>query len=158
MDDSGKIKGSPHFIKSDTNVGVTPTDWLGWLPPDPRGETGPHDREINTTGVAIQFNPKNGKTHSGKLADDFEQYTQGRIAWEGAFLSKKLNNLNVPWIWSIIEFGAAHAKAGTTAVPEHEIFPVYHVYYNGKRLDTLTNSISEAKMEEFIQLGAPIAP
>ena len=50
------------------------------------------------------------------------------------------------------------AKAGTTTAPEHEIFPVYHVYFNGKRLDTLTNSISEAKLDEFIQLGEPIAP
>jgi hypothetical protein len=49
-----------------------------------------------------------------------------------------------------------HAKAGITAIPEHEIFPVYHVYYNGRRIDPLTNSISEAKMEEFIQLGGPI--
>jgi hypothetical protein len=158
LDDSGRIKGSPHLITSETNVGVTPTDWLGSFPPDPRGETGPHDREINATGVAIRFNPKNGKTHSAKLRDDFEQYTQGRIAWEGAFLSKRLNSLDVPWIWSIIEFSAAHAKAGTPAVPEHEIFPVYHVYYNGKRLDSITNTISEAKMEEFIQLGAPLAP
>lgn len=110
----------------------------------------------------MNFYPKNGKTHSANLADDFEQYAQGRIStngmMSGGVISKQLNNLNVPWIWSLIEFGAAHAKAGTSAVPEHEIFPVYHVYYNGKRIDTLTNSISEAKLEEFIQLGEPNVP
>ncbi|WP_461785052.1 Ig-like domain-containing protein [Prosthecobacter sp.] len=158
LDDSGKIKGSPHYLKQRTQVGDTPVDWL----PDPPGETGPHDGTVNTTGVSIQFNPKNGKTHSAKLADDFEQYTQGRIStsgmMSGGHISKQLNNLKVPWIWSLIEFGVTHAKAGTFAVPEHEIFPVYHVYYNGKRLDTLTNSISEAKLEQFIQLGEPNVP
>jgi hypothetical protein len=158
LDDSGKIKGTPHYLKQATQVGVTPVDWL----PDPGGETGPHDGTVNTTGASVQFNPKNGKTHSAKLADDFEQYTQGRISTSGMMsggrISQQLNNLKVPWIWSLIEFGATNAKAGTFAVPEHEIFPVYHIYYNGKRLDTLTNSISEAKMEEFIQLGAPNMP
>lgn len=158
LDDSGKIKGSPHYLKQATLVGVTPVDWL----PDPAGETGPHDGTVNTTGASIKFNPKNGKTHSAKLADDFEQYTQGRIStsgmMSGGHISQQINNLKVPWIWSLIEFGAAHAKAGSTATPEHEIFPVYHVYYNGKRIDTLTNSISEAKMEEFIQLGEPNVP
>ena len=155
LDATGKIKGAPHFLKQATQVGVTPVDWLE----DPPGETGPHDGTVNTTGASIQIN---GKTHSSKLADDFEQYTQGRISTSGTRsggnVSKQINNLKVPWIWSLIEFGAAHARAGTTAVPEHEIFPVYHVYYNGKRIDTLTNSISEAKMEEFIQLGEPNVP
>jgi hypothetical protein len=36
---------------------------------------------------------------------------------------------------------------------EHEIFPVYHLYYNGVRLDQHSNTISRAIMEQFIQLG-----
>ena len=156
LDDSGKIKGEPHYLKQTTQVGVTPVDWL----PDPAGETGPYDGTVNTNGTSVMFNPKSGKTYSANLADDFEQYTQGRISTSGTLsggqISQRLNNLTVPWIWSLIEFGVAHAKAGTTAIPEHEIFPVYHVYYNGRRIDPLTNSISEAKMEEFIQLGGPI--
>jgi hypothetical protein len=137
-------------------VGKTPIDWMPeWA--EPIGETGPHDGTLNTTGASVQFNPKNGKTHSAKLADDFEQYTQGRISTigklSGGQVNKQINNLKVAWIWSIIEFGAANAKTGSTAVPEHEIFPVYHVYYNGKRIDTLSNSISDARLEEFIQMG-----
>jgi len=158
LDDTGKIKGTPQYIGvgPKSKVGKTPIDWFPeWM--EPVGETGPHDGMVNTAGTSIQFNPKNGKTHSAKLVDDFEQYSQGRISTSGMMsggqISQKINNLKVPWIWSIIEFGAAHAKAGSTATPEHEIFPVYHVYYNGRRIDTLTNSISEAKAEEFIQLG-----
>jgi len=33
------------------------------------------------------------------------------------------------------------------------MFPVYHLYYNGARLDQHTNSINRTIMEEFIQLG-----
>ena len=153
LDDSGTIKGQPFYIKRDTAVGVTPVDWL----PDPPGETGPHDREVNTTGAMVQFNPKNGKTHSAKLPDDFEQYTQGRISTSGPLsggnVSKNLNNLKVPWIWSIIEFDAQHARSGSRPIHEHEIFPVYHLYYNGVRLDQLSNMISRPIMEQFIQLG-----
>jgi hypothetical protein len=158
LDDSGKIKGTPIYkdVGPRTKVGKTPIDWMPeWA--EPIGETGPHDGTLNTTGASVQFNPKNGKTHSAKLADDFEQYTQGRISTigklSGGQVNKQINNLKVAWIWSIIEFGAANAKTGSTAVPEHEIFPVYHVYYNGKRIDTLSNSISDARLEEFIQMG-----
>jgi hypothetical protein len=59
----------------------------------------------------------------------------------------------VSWIWSIIEFDAEHARSGSTPIHEHEIFPVYHFYYNGFRLDQHSNTISTAIMERFIQLG-----
>jgi hypothetical protein len=153
LENNGTIKGQPTYIKRMTAVGVTPVDWL----PDPTGETGPHDKEVNTTGAVVQFNPKNGKQHSASLANDFEQYTQGRISTSGTLsggsVSKNLNNLKVPWIWSIIEFDAQHARSGSTPIHEHEIFPVYHLYYNGVRLDQHSNTISRAIMEQFIQLG-----
>ena len=47
---------------------------------------------------------------------------------------------------------AAHSP-GSTPVHEHEIFPVYHLYFNGVRLDQHLNRISRAIMEQFIQLG-----
>jgi len=153
LDDDGTIKGQPFYIKRDTAVGVTPVDWL----PDPQGETGPHDREVNTSGAVVQFNPKNGQHHHAALAADFEQYTQGRISTSGTLsggnVSKNLNNLKVPWIWSIIEFDAQHATSGSTPIHEHEIFPVYHLYYNGVRLDNHSNNINRTIMEQFIQLG-----
>jgi hypothetical protein len=157
FEDNGKIKGQPFYIKQDTAVGVTPVDWL----PDPSGETGPLDRLVNKTGAVIKFNPKNGRQHTANLPNEFEQYTQGRISttgvlngrFSGGGVSKNLNNLQVPWIWSLIDFDALSARAGSTRLPEHEMFPVYHLYYNGLRLNTHSSSINRAVMEQFIQLG-----
>ncbi len=59
----------------------------------------------------------------------------------------------MPWIWSVIGFDAQNAQSGTLPKFEHEMFPVYHLYYNGIRLDKHTNSINRTIMEEFIQLG-----
>ncbi len=158
LNDDGTIKGRPVYLRlaaGDTAVGVTPLD--DPIVPDPQGETGPHDREVNTIGDVVQFNPKNGLQHHASLPDDFEQYTQGRISTIGTLsggnVSKNLNNLKVSWIWSIIEFDAEHARSGSTPIHEHEIFPVYHFYYNGFRLDQHSNTISTAIMERFIQLG-----
>lgn len=153
LNDDGTIKGQPFYIKRDTEAGKTPVDWME----DPSGETGLHNGNVNTTGAVVQFNPKNGMQHSASLADDFEQYAQGRISTDGPLsggnISKNLNNLKVPWIWSITEFDAQHATGGSTAIHEHEIFPVYHFYYNGVRLDQYSNTISRAILEQFIQLG-----
>jgi len=153
LDDNGKIRGTPFIIRSETAVGDTPVDWL----PDPKGETGPHDREMNSNGKIARFNPKNGRQHNASLPDGIEQYSQGRISTTGQYgggnISKKLNNLNVPWIWSVIGFDAQGALSGALPKIEHEMFPVYHLYYNGARLDQHTNSINRTIMEEFIQLG-----
>lgn len=153
LDDNGKIRGTPFIVRSETAVGDTPVDWL----PDPKGETGPHDREMNSNGTIVRFNPKNGRQHNASLPDGIEQYSQGRIStsdqYGGGNISKKLNNLNVPWIWSVIGFDAQGALSGALPKIEHEMFPVYHLYYNGARLDQHTNSINRTIMEEFIQLG-----
>lgn len=155
LDDLGKIQGSPKILEQDSAVGYTPID-IGVGTMQQEAETGVYEGYLNDKGVPIKFNPKNGKTHSAKLPDDFERYTQGRVSTalsHGGSIGKNLNNLEIPWIWSIPEFSAAHAIAGTIAVPEHEIFPVYHIYFNGKRIETLNSSISEAIIEQFIQLG-----
>jgi Bacterial TSP3 repeat len=155
LDDLGKIKGAPVVLKQNSAVGFTPID-IGIGTIQQEAETGIYEGYLNDKGVPIKFNPKNGKTHSAKLPVEFERYTQGRVSTaliHGGSVGKNLNNLEIPWIWSIPEFSAAHAIAGTIAVPEHEIFPVYHIYFNGKRIETLNSSISEAIIEQFIQLG-----
>lgn len=155
LDESGKIKGEVVCLVptgDTTEVGVTPTE-VG----DLLAEIGPLNNMVIKDGQSLQINPKNGLTLTAKLPNDVAQINQGRIGtngpMSGGHLSKKLNNLVVPWIWSMITFSSSDASAGSTQVPQHEIFPSYHVLYNGRRIDSLTHHISSEEIEEFIQLG-----
>jgi hypothetical protein len=155
LDESAKIKGEPVYLISSSDTtegGFTPTD-VGNLP----SELGPLNNKIVKAGESLQSNPKNGRTLTAKLPNDIAQINQGRISTigvtSGGHLSKQLNNLVVPWIWSMITFSSSYASSGSTQVPQHEIFPSYHVLYNGRRIDSLTHHISSEKIEEFIQLG-----
>ncbi len=155
LDETGRIKGEPTCLiplDDATAVGVTPTE-LGDLP----AELGPLNGTVLKDGSVHQSNPKNGRTLTAALPERIAQVNQGRISTNGANsggqISEQLNNLIVPWIWSIIPFGSAAASSGAIEAPQHEIFPSYHVLYNGRRIEALTHRISAEKLEEFIQLG-----
>jgi len=165
LDESAKIKGEPVYLipSSDTTeCGYTPTDVVNLS-----SELGPLNNKIVKAGESLQINPKNGRTLTAKLPNDIAQINQGRISTlpiitlpvigpinvSGGHVSKQVNNLVVPWIWSMITFSSSYASSGSTHVPQHEIFPSYHVLYNGRRIDSLTHHISSEKIEEFIQLG-----
>jgi hypothetical protein len=155
LDESGKIKGEPLYLipSSDTTEGgFTPTD-VGNLP----SELGPFNNQIVKAGESITFNPKSGRALTAKLPDDIAQINQGRLDTNGPFSgghqSRQLNDLIVPWIWSMITFSGDYARSGSTQVPAHEIFPSYHILYNGRRIDSLTYHISSEIIENFIRLG-----
>jgi hypothetical protein len=155
LDESAKIKGEPVYLipSSDTTEGgFTPTDFINLS-----SELGQLNNKIVKAGESLQINPKNGRTLTADLPNDVAQINQGRISTNGVtsggHLSKQLNNLVVPWIWSMITFSSSNAATGTTQTPPHEIFPSYHILYNGRRIDSLTHHISSERIEEFIQFG-----
>lgn len=155
LTESGEIKDEPVLLipSSDTaEIGITPTD-LG----DLSAEIGPHNNRIVKAGESLQINPKSRRTLTAQLPQDIAQINHGRVStsglMNGGLISERLNNLIVPWIWSMIVFSGESANAGSTQVPPHEIFPSYHLLYNGRRIDSLTYRISSEIIEQFIQLG-----
>src|SRR5688572_28939098 len=92
-----------------------------WRPQNPATNDLPFCQLLHTDPDPLE--------HFSELPDAFEQYAQGRISTTGSLsggaLNVRLNKLEVPWIWSIIDFSAAHANSGTRPLVEHEIFPNY---------------------------------
>jgi hypothetical protein len=160
LDESAKIKGEPVYLipsRDTTECGYTPTDIVNLS-----SEIGPLNNKIVKAGESLEINPKNRRTLTAELPNEIAQINQGRISTlpiigpiniSGGHVSKQLNNLVVPWIWSMITFSSSYASSGSTQVPQNEIFPSYHVLYNGRRIDSLTQHISSEKIEEFIRLG-----
>jgi hypothetical protein len=49
-----------------------------------------------------------------------------------------------PWIWSVVRFDTSGGKG----VPDHQIFPTYYVYENGK----LVSAFAQSDLATFTKL------
>ena len=179
VDEQGKIKGDPIPAPNWHEAGLTTVDFategflntfLGFVDDylnlgpgeglfdNVPSEEGPHHGLLNKNGASVSFN--DGTTYSANLPDGIAGYAQGRISTigeaSGGKISKVVNQRDVPWIWSEIEFKAPLAKGTVTTTPQHEIFPAVWVYFNGRLIDMLRDDIEEDDLEDFIQLGEVI--
>jgi hypothetical protein len=149
LDESGNINEQPQIITAfrhisklgDTpDIPFVPDATFGDLSP----EIGPKNGIINSSGASHIFNEH---THSSGLPNNFAQYTEGRLGLEGQDGNRIINRREAPWIWAIIQFSVSGNYEYDLL--EHEMFPTYWVYVNGKKVQV----DPQVAVETFIPHG-----
>ena len=118
--------------KSTVAVGTTPFPCFGgtatWF--DPAGESNANMGASNTTAA--------GNTYL---------LAEGRVGKAGQKINSTVNNLDTPWIWSVIEFDPSGMQISNSS--GLSVFPTFDVYVNG----VWQNEIKQHSAQFFIDLG-----
>jgi hypothetical protein len=149
LDEAGDIVQGPEIITKNayrTNIGDVP-DFPAV--PDPSSFRTPEDHPdtgtINTDGSTYDFFHT---THSIGVPQGFAQYASGRLGSTGQSMNWKINDIEVPWIYGLIEFKGDVYGPGYSDIIR-QIFPTYWIYVNGERV----NNFPQSDPEVFILLG-----